>query len=485
MRSAQTFGQRQVHFVPPLQFAHLQFVQLCVVFEQNAQVHLDHAGFEHRQLLGFEIFIRKSLHNVGVQRTELAGFGTARQRLEITRRGRAAVVADHALIHGLCRRVEDRSEQIGLDAVVGSGLRHAVVAHIFVVEAQGAAQIRVDGRRRKRGVRALHAAFRIATVETLHKVARFVDGGGRVQQRIEVNAQSQVDNRQISVDPQLRHEARHLAGGESFGRTVERHAQTPRPLHETVEVVSINRRAAFGSGEAESFAQHVRNERVVVGRLRQRTFVDRKQQHVVKIQTARLEHAEHLQPHGGFAVKRHRGLPNDLAHHTTQGAHAHFQPARGRNDAQAVEQGGHEIEGLGLQHIFKPRGVEIRSPANVLGPLIYARTQAVEHLDGRQRNAAALQIGEALFHQRVGFGVPERETLGDVHLMHPFGKHAQHGLEQILVAQHHRRAPMRRFVGRQVFFEPSAHTLRLRGFARGRNHLDLLDVSEIVEALGR
>ena len=133
-------------------------------------------------------------------------------------------------------------------------------------------------------------------------------------------------------------------------------------------------------------------------------------------------------------MKRHRGLPNDLAHHTTQGAHAHFQSARGRNDAQAVEQGGHEIEGLGLQHIFKPRGVEIRSPANFLGPLVHARTQAVEHLDGRQRNAATLQICEALFHQRVGFGVPERETLGDVHLMHPFGKHAQHGLEQILVA---------------------------------------------------
>ena len=281
---------------------------------------------------------------------------------------------------------------------------------------------------------ALHVAFRIATVETLHEIARFVDGRGRVQQRIEVDAQCQVDNRQISVDPQLRHEARHLAGGESFGRTVERHAQTPRPLHETVEVVSINRRAAFGSGQAEGFAQQVRDERVVVGRLRQRTFVDRKQQHIVKIQAARLEHAEHLQPHGGFAVKRHRGLPNDLAHHTTQGAHAHFQSARGRNDTQAVEQGGHEIEGLGLQHIFKPRGVEIRSPANFLGPLVHARTQAVEHLDGRQRNAATFQIGEALFHQRVGFGVPERETLGDVHLMHPFRKHAQHGLKQILVA---------------------------------------------------
>ena len=227
-------------------------------------------------MLGFEIFFRKSLHNVGAQRTGLAGFGTACQRLEIPRRRRAAVVADHALIHGLCRRVEDRSEQIGLDAVVGSGLRHAVVAHIFVVEAQGAAQIRVDGRRRKRGVSALHVAFRIATVETLHEIARFVDGRGRVQQRIEVDAQCQVDNRQISVDPQLRHEARHLAGGESFGRTVERHAQTPRPLHETVEVVSINRCAAFGGREAEGFAQQVRDERVVVGCLRQRTFVDRK-----------------------------------------------------------------------------------------------------------------------------------------------------------------------------------------------------------------
>ena len=255
-----------------------------------------------------------------------------------------------------------------------------------------------------------------------------------MQQRIEVDAQSQVDNRQISVDPQLRHEARHFAGGESFGRTVERHAQTPRPLDETVEVVSINRRAPFGGREAEGFAQHVRDERVVVGRLRQRTFVDRKHQHVVKIQTARFEHAEHLQPHGGFAVKRHSGLPNDLAHHATQGAHAHFQSARGRNDAQAVEQGGHEIEGFGLQHIFKSRGVEIRSPANVLGSLVHTRTQSVEHLDGRQRNAATLQIGETLFHQRVGFSMPERETLGDVHLVHPFGKHAQHGLEQILVA---------------------------------------------------
>ena len=44
---------------------------------------------------------------------------------------------------------------------------------------------------------------------------------------------------------------------------------------------------------------------------------------------------------------------------------------------------------------------------------------------------------------------------------------------------------MRRFVGRQVMFEPSAHTLCLCGFARGRDHFDLLDVSEIVEALGR
>ena len=69
--------------------------------------------------------------------------------------------------------------------------------------------------------------------------------------------------------------------------------------------------------------------------------------------------------------------------------------------------------------------------------------------------------------------------------MHPFGKNAQHGLEQILVAQHHRRAPMRRFVGRQMPIQPSAHTLRLRRLARGGHHFDLLDVPKIIEAFSR
>ena len=225
------------------------------------------------------------------------------------------MLLNDTLINAFCRRVEDGAEQIRLNTVVGSGLRRAEIAHIFIVEAQLATQIRVDGRRRQRRMVTDHPAFLVAPVESVDQVARFLHGLGRVQLRIEIHLQRQVANGQIGVDTQLGHEARHLARREPFGRTVERHPQTSRPLDEAIEVVSIDRRAPFGSREPEGFAQHVGDERVVVGRLRQRAFVDRQHEHVVKVQTARFEHTEHLQSHRGFAVKRHSRLAHNLAHH--------------------------------------------------------------------------------------------------------------------------------------------------------------------------
>ena len=485
VRCRRTGGQRQIHRVTLLQLTQLQVLELRVVFEQDAQIHLHHTGFEHRQVGGVETFVHKSGLDVRMQRTGGAVFRRGRQRFEIARRRGAAMFQNDALIDGFGRRMEDGAEQIRLDSVLGRGLRRAEFAHIFVVETQLATQIRVDGRRRQRRMLTDHPPLLVATVESVDQVVRFFHRLGRVQTGVEIYLQSQVTDGQTRIDPQLRHEARHLARRQPFGRTVERHAQMPSALDETIEVVSIDCRAPFGSGEPEGFAQHVGDERIVVRGLRQCVFVDRQHEHVVKVQATRFEYAEHLQSHRRFAVKGHSGLPHNLAYHTAQGRGAHFQTAVGGNEAQAVEQRGHEIEGFGLQHIFKPRGVEAFPFAKLLGLLFYALRQAVEHFDRAKRLTASLKFGKSLLHQRVHLGVGERKTLGDVDLLHLCRKNTQHRLEQILITQHHRRAAMRRFVGRQMAVEPSAHTLRLRRLACGRNHFDLLDVSKIIEAFGR
>ena len=111
-----------------------------------------------------------------------------------------------------------------------------------------------------------------------------------------------------ALHEQLGNEARHLAARDAIGHGGIHQADAAGTLHEAVEIIGKDGRAAAHGGEGKGLAQFVGDERIVATLARQVALGGGKHEHAVEVEQARFEHAHNLQAFEGFAMQGQIGL---------------------------------------------------------------------------------------------------------------------------------------------------------------------------------
>ena len=265
--------------------------------------------------------------------------------------------------------MEDVAEDAVVDNLLIVVIRLAQTLDIVVVELQGAAHVAVDGSGGEEGG-CLAGCDGIATSGTVRSggggteaaTQGFDDGialgdGTRLGvDDVLTSLERQLTNGGGTLDEQLEHEARHLAGMAVGGGVVITQGNIVGTAQQMLEVVFVDGHLIVDGGQSESFADTIWNERGIVDAAWHVAFVGREQQYVVEVEVTRLKYAHNLQAHGWLAVEGNGRLLDKLCDEALQGNRVNGEVAAFDEGDEAVQQSvgaeeGFSGKGLGLQRL--------------------------------------------------------------------------------------------------------------------------------------
>ena len=232
--------------------------------------------------------------------------------------------------------MEDVSEDAVVNLIVLGVVRLLDARHHIVIERQLAADVAVDGRRRKVGhlLHLVHHGLGLLYLPDVRSLRHL-----SCLQGLELDVVR-------TFHHQLQHEPAHLTRVAVFRSIVVEQADVGGALQEAMEIVGVDGHLVVDGGQTKCLANGVGDERGVVHALGHIPLVAREHEHVVEVEVSRLEHAHDLYAFGRLSVEGDGGGRDELRQQALECRHVGLQVTVSHELVQSVDERVHAEERL-------------------------------------------------------------------------------------------------------------------------------------------